>query len=131
MATNTTVKNETRGNGAGPEATQNVLFTPRVDILENETELTLFADVAGVKPEDADVRFENGELILHCRCAPRRSEEGAVAVEYAVGDYYRTFTISADIDAQRISADLKNGVLTVHLPKVAAVQPRRIKVAAT
>ena len=100
-----------------------------MDILEKENELVLFADVPGTKPEDADVRFENGELILHCRCTPRRSDEGAVAPEYGVGDYYRAFTISDDIDAERISAELKNGVLTVHLPKVETAKPRQIKVA--
>jgi len=117
-----------QANPARPEATQNELYTPRVDILEREDELVLFADLPGVKPDGADVRFENGELILHGRVAPRPFDEGAVAVEYGVGDFYRAFTISEDIDAQRISAELKNGVLTVHLPKVEAARPRKIKV---
>lgn len=115
-------------NNTRPETTQNALYTPRVDILEKENELVLFADLPGVKPDDADVRFENGELVLHGKVSPRPFNEGAVAVEYGVGDFYRAFTISEDIDAQRISAELKNGVLTVHLPKVEAVRPRKIKV---
>ena len=119
---------EPRTDVARPENTQSVLYTPRVDILEREEELVLFADMPGVKPDDADVRFENGELVLHGRCTPRSFGDAAVASEYGVGDFYRAFTISEDIDAQKISAELKNGVLTVHLPKVEAVRPRRIKV---
>ena len=126
---NTSLQNtEPRADVARAEHTQSALYTPRVDILEKEDELVLFADMPGVKPEDADVRYENGELTLHGRCAPRRFGDGAVAAEYGVGDFYRAFTLSEDVDAQKITAELKNGVLTVHLPKVEAVKPRRIKV---
>ncbi len=129
MTQTSTQKTRSANDAAGPETTQNVVFTPRVDILEKEDELILYADVPGVTPADADVRFENGELILHCKCAARRSLDGAFAVEYGVGDFYRAFTISEDVDPQRIAAELKNGVLIVHLPKVEAVKPRRIRVA--
>ncbi len=110
------------------ETAEQIVYTPRVDILENNDELVLFADVPGVKPEDADVRFENGELILHCRCTPRSSYDRASTVEYGVGDFYRVFTISETIDAGKITAELKHGVLTIHLPKVEQVRPRRIEV---
>lgn len=111
-----------------PEVTREAFFTPRVDILETEGELKLFADVPGVKPEDADVRFENGELILHARCPGYPQDRSFVHAEYAKGDFYRTFSISDAIDTDKISAELKNGVLTVTLPKSEAVKPRRIAV---
>ncbi len=117
-----------RGAVASPEATQQVVFTPRVDILETEEELTLFVDMPGVKPEDVDVRFENGELHLHGRVAPRLPHAGWLAAEYGVGDFCRMFTVSEAVDADKIAAELKDGVLTVHLPKSAAVKPRRIAV---
>ena len=113
---------------ARPEATQGVYYTPRVDILETENELTLFADLPGVKSDGVDVRFENGELILHARCAARQEGAHYLAREYGVGNFYRAFTISQDIDTDKITAELKNGVLTMHLPKSEAVKPRRITV---
>jgi HSP20 family protein len=112
----------------GAETTQNVWFTPRVDILESENELTLFVDMPGVYPDQVDVRFENGELVLHGRCQSRHQGARFTTWEYGVGDFYRTFTISEDINAEQISAELKSGVLTVHLPKRESVKPRRIPV---
>jgi HSP20 family protein len=113
---------------AGAESTQNIWFTPRVDILESENELTLFVDMPGVYPNQVDVRFENGELVLHGRCQPRHQSARFTTWEYGVGDFYRSFTISDEIKADGISAELKGGVLTVHLPKTEAVKPRRIPV---
>jgi HSP20 family molecular chaperone IbpA len=118
-----------RADLAHPEATRGgVYFTPRVDILETEQELTLFADVPGVKPGDVDLRYENGELLLHGKVQPRAQGKNLLLQEYEEGDFYRSFTIHESIDAGRISAECKNGVLTVHLPKVEAVKPRQIKV---
>jgi HSP20 family protein len=111
-----------------PEAQREVTYTPRVDIRETEDELVLCADLPGVKPEDADVHFANGELVIQARCAPRQPAANYLCWEYGVGDYYRAFTITEEIDAGKITAELKNGVLTVHLPKSDAVKPRRITV---
>lgn len=110
------------------ETVQGVTFTPRVDILENESELLLIADLPGVKPENVDVRFENGELVLHGHCAPRQNGVSYLLTEYGVGDFYRAFTITADVDPDKIAADLKNGVLAVHLPKSEKVKPKKIAV---
>jgi HSP20 family protein len=111
-----------------PEATQSMYFTPRVDILENDNEISIFADMPGVRPENADIRFENGELTLHGHCSPRHDVANYLAAEYGIGDFYRVFTINETIDADKITAELKNGVLTVHLPKSEAVKPRKIAV---
>jgi HSP20 family protein len=51
-----------------------------------------------------------------------------VLCEYGVGDYYRVFTLDESINADKISAEIKNGVLTLHLPKAEAVKPKKIKV---
>lgn len=103
-------------------------FTPRVDIFEADKELVLYADLPGVKPEDLDLHFEKGELILRAPCPPRKTGD-FVRQEYGVGDFYRAFTVAEDIDADKIAAELKNGVLTVHLPKAEKAQPRKIQVA--
>jgi HSP20 family protein len=127
--TNTTAKDRAEGH---PEATRGgVFFTPRVDIVETDAELTLFAEVPGVRPEDVDLRYEKGELVLHGRVSPRENRPGALLQEYEEGDFYRAFNIHESIDASRISAECKNGVLTVHLPKVEAARPRQIKVKST
>jgi HSP20 family protein len=105
-----------------------ISYTPRVDILEIETELTIFADLPGCKPEDVNVRFENGQLEIHGKCQPRQENVDYLLNEYGVGDYYRAFTIGEAIDAVRITATYKQGVLTLHLPKTASATPKRIQV---
>ena len=107
------------------EVTRGVTYTPRVDILETEGELLLLADLPGVTDEDVDIRFESGDLTLHARRAPAK-RDGAVLWENEVGDFFRAFRISEQIDAGKIWAELKNGVLTLHLPKVEAAKPRKI-----
>jgi HSP20 family protein len=103
-------------------------FTPRVDILETEKELTLFAEMPGVRSEDVTLRYENGELVLHGKVAPNANGKPMLLHEYDDGDFYRVFRIDETIDAGKIEAECKNGVVTVHLPKTEAVRPRQIAV---
>jgi HSP20 family protein len=118
-----------RAEVAQPEATRGgVHFTPRVDICETESELTLYAEVPGVRPEDVDLHYEKGELVLHARVKPRYGQQSLLLQEYEEGDFYRAFTIHESIDSSRISAECKNGVLTVHLPKTEKARPRQINV---
>jgi HSP20 family protein len=124
-----TLPQKDRAEQAGPESTRGgVHFTPRVDIYETDQELVLSADVPGVKPEDVDLRYENGELLLHGRVSRPQAERLFVLNEYDEGDYFRTFSIGESIDRTLITAECKNGVLTVHLPKAEAVQPKQITV---
>src|SRR5579871_5689964 len=104
-------------------------LTPRVDIVETEDELLLYVDLPGVLPEDVDVRFENGELMLRGRRTPRTMGRPWLW-EYEAGGFHRVFRVAEDIAGDKISAELKNGVMTVHLPKVEAAKPRRIAVKA-
>ena len=76
------------------------------------------------------VDFENGELVIEGKVEPRHADREFLYGEYGIGDFYRSFAISEDIDAEKISAQLNNGVLTLHLPKSEAVKPRRIEVKA-
>lgn len=105
-------------------------FSPRVDILESEHELTLYADLPGVAADQLEIRYNEGQLALHGKVAPRQSQTPFVRKEYEVGDFYRVFTVGELIDAGRISAEVKSGVLTLHLPKVERAKPRRIEVRA-
>lgn len=126
-----TKKEEKSTETAAPERTYSgVTFTPRCDIFETDDELVMCADLPGVEPGDADVCFENGQLEIYARCAPRQEVVNYLGYEYGVGDYYRAFTIGEAINSDKISAELKNGVLTVRLPKSEAVKPKRIAVKA-
>jgi HSP20 family protein len=105
------------------------LYAPRFDIWETDDELTLCGDMPGVKPEDVDIRFENRELVIHGRVEPRNEQAGFIYQEYGIGDYHRSFTIGEIVDSTKIAANMRDGVLTIHLPKTDQMKPRRIKVA--
>jgi HSP20 family molecular chaperone IbpA len=120
-----TLRDEARAGDWGP---QRLTFTPRADILETAEGLRLVLDMPGARPEDVDLRFERGELTVHGRCEPPAPAGRLLAAEYEVGDYYRAFLIGQDVDAGRIGAEMKNGVLTVLLPKAESAKARRIAV---
>jgi HSP20 family protein len=117
-----------RENGMADPADAGVVARPRVDILETDQEVLLLADLPGVKPADVDVRFENGELTIHGRRTPSHMGKKRVLFEYEPTHYHRAFRLSEDVAADKIQAELKNGVLTVHLPKAEAAKPRKIAV---
>ena len=103
-------------------------YIPRFDLWENDDEMILYGDLPGVTPEDLDVHFETPVLTVHGKVAPRHNDIKFLHGEYGIGDFHRTFTVGEAIDTEKISAELKNGVLTVHLPKSEKVKPRRIEV---
>jgi HSP20 family protein len=106
-------------------------YRPNVDILEQNDELLVLADVPGAKSDSIDIKFEDGMLEIQAAVAPRHcGEHSCLLREYDVGDYYRSFQVSEAIDAGKISAQYADGVLTLHLPKAEAVKPRKIAVAA-
>jgi HSP20 family protein len=119
-------KNGSSGGGGAPAG--RALFTPRADVFEAPEELRLVLDLPGVRPDGVDLQFERGELAVRGTVAPAEPPGKLLAAEYEVGDYYRAFIIGHEVDADGISAELKNGVLTVHLPRSAAARARRISV---
>lgn len=114
--------------GPADDGDAGVVARPRVDILETEHEVILLADMPGVKPTDVDVRFENGELTVHGRRTTSHPGKRRALWEYEPAHYHRAFRLTEDVAADRIEAELKNGVLTVRLPKAEAAKPRRIAV---
>lgn len=129
MALETTLPQDS-AEVAPPEHTRGgVYYRPNVDIYELPDELVVSADMPGAKNDEIDIRFEDGSLTIHARVQDRQtSAKTYLRKEYGVGDYYRTFRVSEQIDASRITADYSAGVLTLHLPKIEAVKPRKIKV---
>ncbi len=104
------------------------LFRPTVDIIERADELTVLADMPGVSADEIDINFVNGILTIHGKVEPRHDGADHVRREYGVGDFHRTFNVSKAIDGTAISAEYADGVLTLHLPKVEAVKPKKIAV---
>jgi HSP20 family protein len=106
------------------------VYTPRVDIVETDDELILYAELPGVRPGDVSLDHEDDQLILHARCGPRYYGQKAIHAEYGVGDFYRAFAVTEQVEWDGIEACLKDGVLAVRLPKAEAIRPRRITVKA-
>jgi HSP20 family molecular chaperone IbpA len=107
------------------------VFTPLVDIFETERELTLLADMPGVKAKDLNIDLNENVLTLSGEVDFSESEnETPIMREYRTGRYLRQFTLSEVIDQGKIAAELKDGVLKLSLPKVEAATPRKITVKA-
>ena len=104
-------------------------YRPHVDILEQEDELLLLADMPGLRSEDIELSFEDRQLTIHGHVRPRQEGQTRYLLqEYGIGDFYRTFQVSEQIDPERIHASYTDGVLMLHLPKVEAARPRKIAV---
>jgi HSP20 family molecular chaperone IbpA len=119
---------ETPQNGAAKPRTPSQMFTPRVDVVETDDALILYADLPGVKQEDVSLTCKGDELILHASCEPRHPGKKRLYAEYGVGDFHRTFRIAEPIETDGMEASLKDGVLTVRVPKSEAARPKRIAV---
>ncbi len=100
---------------------------PPVDIYETENALKVVADVPGVSKEDLDVRVENGILTIQGK--PMHTTLGEpLYTEFELVNYYRQFELSDKVDQENITADLKNGVLYLTLPKAEKAKPRKIEI---
>ena len=107
---------------------QSPTYVPRFDLVEAPDQFVLYGDLPGVKPEDVEVQLSNDELTIHGKVVPRHESFKFLRHEYGLGDYDRTFSVGDAIDASRITAELKDGVLTVLLPKREVLKPRRVEV---
>lgn len=131
MSETMAAKQEGPAEVGGVERTQSGnAYTPRFDIWETDAELILYGDLPGVTAESLSVEFENDLLTIHGKVEARHADLPLVYGEYGIGDYHRTFAIGESIDPARIAAELRGGVLTLHLPKTRAAKPRRIEVMA-
>ena len=127
-----------RDADAAEAVQQRPAIAPAVDVYENKDELLLFADVPGVTPAELELRVERDTLTLHLdkgklTIEARREDKqegGLLAAEYRTFDFRRTFVVPQGIEADKIVAELDQGVLKVHLPKAAALKPRQIQIRA-
>lgn len=107
-------------------------WAPAVDIAETGDQLVIRADLAGVEKDDIDVRVEDNTLILRGKKKRDKEfkEEQAYRVERTYGSFLRSFRLPETVDAARIAATMKNGVLEIRLPKAEEAKPRKVEIAA-
>ncbi len=106
-------------------------WSPAVDIVETEDGLIVKADLPDVPFEDIDVRVENGALSLkgERKIEKEFADKGYHRIERSYGSFMRSFSVPSSVDTEKVSADYRNGVLTVTLPKKEAAKPKQVKVA--
>jgi len=102
-------------------------IAPPVDIFETEDALTVIADLPGVGKEAVDIRVEDDILTIKGKADYKRPEN-MILEEFDLHGYFRQFQLSDEVDQSKISAETKNGVLTITLPKAEKSKPKRIKV---
>ena len=105
------------------------VYSPAVDIFENDNSITVLADMPGVKAQDLQIDLRESVLTLTGRVStPETPTESDVLREYRSGTFFRQFTLAETIDQGRIDAKLADGVLRLELPKVEKAKPRQITV---
>jgi HSP20 family protein len=104
-------------------------FLPVTDIFETDQALTVILEMPGVDRDKVDIHVENNVLTIEGRVDFTKYQGlQPLYTEYNVGDYARSFQLSSTINQERITADLKDGVVTLVLPKAEKAKPRKIKV---
>jgi HSP20 family molecular chaperone IbpA len=105
------------------------IFLPASDIYEAENDLTVILEMPGVAKSNVDIRVEDGVLSVEGRLDLTKYQGlQPLYTEYNIGHYARSFRLSSKIDQNKIAADMKDGVLSLKLPKVQDSKPRTIRV---
>jgi len=123
-------KDITKKEQGAVESTRNLRqVTPLVDIYENDDEILLHAEMPGVLKDDITVNIDNGNLAL---TGVRSMTKGGAAEweEFGEVQYQRVFSVPQTIDVNKVSAELKDGILALHLPKSEAAKPKTIEIQA-
>lgn len=108
---------------------QSVTWRPPVDVIETKDEVLLIADLPGATAEGLDVQIENGLLTIDARVEPRHENAPAYLLrEHGATKFTRSFNVGDGVNTEAISAEIRDGKLTLHLPKAEAAKPRRIEV---
>ena len=117
--------------GRQPARYANATLTPPVDVLEDSTGITLYADLPGVPRDKLHLQVEADTLTIDAESA-LSTPEGlqSTHTEVGLGRFHRVFTLSKELDTEKVSAELANGVLKLRIPKAQHAQPRRIEIKA-
>lgn len=121
--------NVTQTSQSASQARQEPALLPPVDVVEDATAITLYADLPGVPKDKLNLRVEGDQLSIEGEVVltvPKEME--ASHAEVTLSRYRRTFTLSKELDPEKVSAELSQGVLRVRIPKAEHAQPRKINV---
>ena len=116
--------------GSDLETLRKEVWSPAVDVKEQEDQYTITADLPGVDPKDIEVTAENGVLSIKGQRSEETEDkqENYTRRERSYGSYYRSFSLPDNTDTKKIEANVKDGVLVITLQKKAAEEAKRIKV---
>ena len=103
------------------------VLVPAVDIFESDENLTLIADMPGVEKSGLEINLEKGLLTISGEMTSEKRGKSLLR-EFSTANYYRQFKVSEHIDAEKSSAELNNGVLTLTIPKAESAKPKRIEI---
>ena len=107
------------------------IYRPLTYIVETDRGVSMMLEMPGVAPDAVEITLENRVLMIRGKVEPVRPEDLELAyAEYGESDFERAFTLSEDFDPDRIEAAMRNGVLTLALPKAPEAQPKKIAVKA-
>ena len=121
----------TTGSGNAETVSEAPTFTPPTDIVETKDAVIMFLDMPGADPESLNVALEKQELRVSARAASAAPPGyTAMHAEYRDGNYERAFTLSDQIDGERVDAVFKDGVLRLTLPKASPSPAKKIEVKA-
>lgn len=108
---------------------ENALLLPRVNVVEDAGGITLLADMPGVPKDALDIRVDDDTLVIEGQVNLEIPEGMTVHhVEVDLPRYRRVFTLSKELDPEKVTAELANGVLKLRIPKAEHAQPRKIAV---
>lgn len=130
MNTVTTPKPQATGPATATAATRNeATLLPPVDVIEDASGITLFADLPGVSKEQLQLRVDGDQLSIEGDLLlPAPAGIEAQHAEVTLRRYRRTFTLSKELDPEKVSAELTQGVLRVRIPKAEHAQPRKVQI---
>lgn len=107
------------------------IYAPQVDIIERKDDIVVIADMPGVDEKSVDITLEKNVLTIYGRVDAHTPESHSVFLsEYGIGDYQRVFTLSDEVDRNRIQATVKGGVLRLVMPKAESAKTRKIPIQA-
>ncbi len=107
------------------------IYSPAVDIIERKDDIVVVADMPGVDDTSVDITLEKNVLTIYGKVeAVIPEKHNLYFAEYGIGDYQRVFTLTDEVDREKIQATVKNGILKILLPKAEVVKTRKISVKA-
>jgi HSP20 family protein len=125
--------NEAFSNAFGEGEWGTRSWTPPVDIYETEHDVVLKAELPGVDPKDVEARVEDGTLYLkgERKFEKEVKEQNFHRVERSYGSFVRSFALPSSVDADKVSAEYKDGILSLTMPKKEEAKPKTIKIQAS